>query len=126
MPFAILVFLALMVLAARPVLAAPVPDSFADLAERVAPAGVNIPTTQDIQSKGGVFPDLPPCSPFEEFFNDCMERRGDNGEGQDQEREAQSLGSGFIIDKSGIVVTNNHVIDDADEIVVKLSNGEEY
>jgi serine protease Do len=126
MPFAILVFLALMVLAARPVLAAPVPDSFADLAERVAPAVVNIATTQTIHTKGGVFPDLPPGSPFEEFFKDFMERRGDNGEGQDQEREAQSLGSGFIIDKSGIVVTNNHVIDDADEIVVKLSNGEEY
>lgn len=124
LPFATFVFLALMVLAARPVLAAPVPDSFADLAERVAPAVVNIATTQTIHTKGGVFPDLPPGSPFEEFFKDFLERRGDNGE--DQEREAQSLGSGFIIDKSGIVVTNNHVIDDADEIVVKLSNGEEY
>jgi len=124
MSLAILVFLAMIALAARPVLAAPVPDSFADLAEKVAPAVVNIATTQTIHTQRGVFPDLPPGSPFEEFFKDFLERRGDQGE--EQEREATSLGSGFIIDKSGIVVTNNHVIDDAEEIVVKLSNGEEY
>jgi serine protease Do len=122
---AILVFLALMALAARPVLAAPVPESFADLAEKVAPAVVNISTTQTVHSSRGMFPELPPGSPFEEFFKDFLERRG-GGQDEDQERQAQSLGSGFIIDKTGIVVTNNHVVDGADEIVVKLSNGDEY
>ena len=119
---AISVFLAAMAIAAAPVFAQRAPDSFADLAAKASPAVVNIATTQTIHTRSAM-PDLPPGSPFEEFFKDFLDRRGGD---QDEERQATSLGSGFIIDKSGIVVTNNHVIDDADEIVVKLSNGDEY
>ena len=119
---AISVFLAAMAIAAAPVFAQRTPDSFADLAAKASPAVVNIATTQTIHTRSAI-PDLPPGSPFEEFFKDFLDRRGGD---QDEEREATSLGSGFIIDKSGIVVTNNHVIDDADDILVKLANGDEY
>jgi len=93
------------------------PDSFADLAEKTLPAVVNISTTQTIdRSAGPDRPQFPPGSPFEEFFKDFFDRqRPDNGP-----RKATSLGSGFVIDKSGIIVTNNHVIDGADEIVVRF------
>ncbi|MBT3401768.1 MAG: trypsin-like serine protease, partial [Rhodospirillaceae bacterium] len=94
------------------------PESFADLAEQLLPAVVNISTTQVVQAPGvQEMPDLPPGSPFEEWFKEFFEQR----EGQDApSRRAQSLGSGFIIDSSGYVVTNNHVIEGADEIKVIL------
>ncbi len=109
--------LLLVVLAAPAALARPAPDSFADLAERLLPAVVNISTTQTIQGRGGMeVPQLPPGSPFEEFFKEFFDRNQ-----PDQRRhKATSLGSGFIIDARGYVVTNNHVIQDADEITVVL------
>src|ERR1700694_4771602 len=111
------------------------PDGIADIAEKVIDAVVNISTSQTVEAKGGggdrgATPQLPPGSPFEEFFDDFFKNRkgpgggskgGDNGNGPP--RKANSLGSGFIIDTSGVVVTNNHVIADADEINVILNDG---
>jgi serine protease Do len=104
--------------------ARPAPESFADLADRLLPAVVNISSSQTIKTQPGQHPELPqfpPGSPFEEFFKDFMDRQGKGKGGQDQvPRHATSLGSGFIIDPAGFVVTNNHVIEDADEITVIL------
>src|SRR5215475_12865407 len=107
------------------------PDGIADVAEKVIDAVVNISTSQTIEAKagegrGGAMPQLPPGSPFEEFFEDFFKnRRGPNGKGggELQPRKTNSLGSGFIVDPSGIVVTNNHVIADADEINVIMNDG---
>ncbi|MCC7426148.1 MAG: DegQ family serine endoprotease [Alphaproteobacteria bacterium] len=105
------------------------PDSFADLAERLLPAVVNISTSQNVRGRDRQAPDMPqfpPGSPFEEFFRDFFDRNrpGNRAEPQQPQRprRAQSLGSGFVIDASGLVVTNNHVIDGADEINVILSD----
>ena len=89
------------------------PDSFADLAERLSPSVVNISTTTVIEDKSRQMPSFPPGSPFEDFF-----KQFDNPGGK--KRKAQSLGSGFIIDKTGYVITNNHVIENAEKIMVIL------
>src|SRR5258706_47563 len=112
------------------------PDGIADVAEKVIDAVVNISTSQTVEAKGGgegrgAMPQLPPGSPFEEFFDDFFKNRrgpGGNSKGGDrgtdlQPRKTNPLGSGFIVDTSGIVVTNNHVIADADEINVILNDG---
>jgi serine protease Do len=108
------------------------PEGIADVAEKVIDAVVNISTSQTIEAKGGpgegrgATPQLPPGSPFEEFFDDFFKnRRGPGGprSGDTQPHKTNSLGSGFIIDASGIVVTNNHVIADADEINVIMNDG---
>lgn len=101
------------------------PESFADLAERLLPAVVNIATTQTVDaSRMPDMPQFPPGSPFEEFFKDFFERN--QGQRPSRPRSAQSLGSGFIVDPAGIVVTNNHVIADADQIKVRLQDDTEY
>jgi len=108
--------------------ARPAPDSFADLAARLLPAVVNISTTQtlpdksDKNSRGPDVPQFPPGSPFEEFFKDFLDKNRPGGQPQALPRHATSLGSGFIIDPSGLVVTNNHVIADADQITVTLQD----
>ena len=105
------------------------PEGIADIAEKVIDAVVNISTSQTIEAKDRTMPQLPPGSPFEEFFDDFFKnRRGPPGKGGDksgefQPRKTNSLGSGFIVDTAGIVVTNNHVIADADEINVILNDG---
>ena len=104
------------------------PEAIADVAEKVIDAVVNISTSQTIEAKGegrGAIPQLPPGSPFEEFFDDFFKNRrgGKGGERELQPHKTNSLGSGFIIDSSGIVVTNNHVIADSDEINVILNDG---
>ncbi len=113
------------------------PDGIADVAEKVIDAVVNISTSQTIDAKGGggdgrgAMPQLPPGSPFEEFFDDFFKnRRGPGGSskggdrsGDLQPRKTNSLGSGFIVDTAGVVVTNNHVIADADEINVIMNDG---
>ena len=92
------------------------PDSFADLAEKLMPSVVNISTTQTIKTTANPFPfQFPPGSPFEEMFKDFN---------QPTERKATSLGSGFIIDKNGTVITNNHVINNAEDIVVRVGKKE--
>jgi serine protease Do len=100
-----------------------IPGSFADLAEKLLPAVVNVSTTQTVQSRGEPqqeMPQLPPQgSPFEEFFKEFFDK--DRPQQQRRQR-ATSLGSGFIIDKAGYVITNNHVIQDADEITVILQD----
>ena len=96
--------------------AKPIPESFADLAEKLMPSVVNISTTQTVRTTTNQFPfQFPPGSPFGEMFKD-FERP--------TERQASSLGSGFIIDENGTVVTNNHVISGADDILVKVGDKE--
>ncbi len=95
------------------------PISFANLAEEKTPSVVNISTTTIVRDKRGMdMPQFPEGSPFEDFFKEFEER--------DKSRKAQSLGSGFIIDKEGIVVTNNHVIENAEQITVFLSDDQRF
>lgn len=104
--------------------------SLADLAERVMPAVVNISAVTTSDTRGRTLPQLPqlgPDTPFGDLFEEFFNRRGRGGEqGQNQppqQRRSQSAGSGFVIDPSGIVVTNNHVIGDANEITVIFNSG---
>src|SRR5215831_11056376 len=118
---------------AWPVLTTPAaargPDGIADVAEQVIDAVVNVSTKQSVDLRSGAMPQLPPGSPFEEFFEEFFKNRrgqgGQNGQNGDAPtpRRVNSLGSGFIIDASGLVVTNNHVITDADEVSVILNDG---
>jgi serine protease Do len=101
------------------------PDGIADVAEQVIDAVVNISTSQKIDPRAEELPDLPPGSPMEKFFDQFFKNHhGPGGDNSDETpRRINSLGSGFIIDPSGLVVTNNHVIADADEISVILNDG---
>ena len=95
-----------------------VPGSFADLAEKLMPSVVNIASTQTIRTTSNPFPfEFPEGSPFEDMFKEFNQPR---------ERKATGLGSGFIIDEKGIVVTNNHVIQGAEDIVVSVNGSKEY
>ncbi|MGE0668219.1 MAG: Do family serine endopeptidase [Sphingomonadales bacterium] len=120
--FAAAAFIAVASLAA-PAAAKPVPDGFADLAEKVMPSVVNISTTQEVGGtdlsggEDGEQPQLPPGIP--DFFRDFFENR------KIPPQEAHALGSGFILDASGIVITNNHVVENADKVVVILNDGTE-
>ncbi len=94
------------------------PASFADLAEKLMPSVVNISTTTIITTQSNPFPfQFPPGSPFEDMFKEF---------GTPQERKSSALGSGFIIDEKGIVVTNNHVIADAEDIIVRVNGDKEF
>ena len=95
------------------------PSSFADLAEKLMPSVVNISTSQTVVTRSNPFPgfEFPPGSPFEDMFKDF---------GTPQQKKAYALGSGFIIDSSGIIVTNNHVINEAEDILVRFEDGQEY
>ncbi|MDC0938798.1 Do family serine endopeptidase, partial [Candidatus Pelagibacter sp.] len=95
-----------------------VPASFADLAERLMPSVVNISTTQTVVTNTNPLPfTFPPGSPFEDMFREF---------GTPQERKSSALGSGFIIDEKGLVVTNNHVIQGAEDIIVRVNGDQEY
>ncbi len=101
-----------------PALGRAAPDSFADLSAQLLPTVVNISTSQTLKpSQKGVFPDVPPGSPVEDLFKKWF------GPKSNQPRHISSLGSGFVIDPSGLIVTNNHVIEDADQITVTLNDG---
>ncbi len=92
-----------------------IPSSFADLAERLMPSVVNISTTTTITTKSNPLPfEFPPGSPFEDMF------------GSPQQRQTSALGSGFIIDQEGIVITNNHVIQGASDIFVRVNGDKDY
>lgn len=111
-------FLAL-VLMVGAVEARPAPAGFADLAEKLMPAVVNISTSQTVQQRRSRGPGAPPFNDFfEEFFN---QRRG--GPDRPESRKVSSLGSGFVVDPKGIIITNNHVIEEADEITINFSDG---
>ena len=95
-----------------------IPSSFADLAEKLIPSVVNISTTQTVTTSRNPFPfQFPPGSPFEDMFKEF---------GMPETRKASALGSGFIIDSKGIVVTNNHVIKGAEDILVRVNGDKEY
>src|SRR5579862_5337790 len=114
---------AVMLLPVRPA-AARGPENIADVAEQVIDAVVNISTSQKVDPHVAGMPDLPPGSPMEEFFDEFFKNRRGQGDNTERApRRINSLGSGFIIDPSGLVVTNNHVIADADEISVILNDG---
>ncbi len=96
----------------------PIPESFADLAEKLMPSVVNISTSTTVVTKSNPLPfQLPPGSPFGDMFKEF---------GDPQERQSAALGSGFIIDEKGIVITNNHVIQDADDIIVRVNGDQEF
>ncbi len=97
------------------------PESVADIAESLQDAVVNISTTQTLKGAPESAPNGPgpKGSPFEEFFEDFFDDKGGDG----LSRKVSSLGSGFVIDPAGLVVTNNHVIEGADEIIVNLTDG---
>jgi serine protease Do len=100
---------------------------FADLVERVSPAVVNVSSTRDVDGVQGPefpVPEFPPGSPFEEFFRDFFDR--EQRPDRPRRRESFSLGSGFVVDPEGYVVTNNHVIAEADEITVIFADEREY
>ena len=101
------------------------PVSVADLAERLLDSVVNISTTQKIgQTRPNVpIPKVPEGSPFKDFFDELLPDLDKNKKGKKRPRSRSSLGSGFVIDASGIIVTNNHVIADADEITVNFADG---
>jgi len=98
------------------------PEAIADVAEQVIDAVVNISTKQTVDMSRNAVPQLPPGSPFEEFFEEFFKNR-QRKNGVPTPRRINSLGSGFIIDASGLVVTNNHVISGADEVNVILNDG---
>ncbi|HKB95938.1 MAG TPA: DegQ family serine endoprotease [Rhizomicrobium sp.] len=101
-----------------PAWARPAPDSFADLANKLLPMVVNISTSQTLKAPPqNAMPQLPPGSPLEDLFKNFL------GPKPNTPRHVTSLGSGFIIDASGYVVTNNHVIEDSDQITVSLQDG---
>ena len=94
------------------------PSSFADLAEKLMPSVVNIASTQTIKTTSNPFPfEFPEGSPFEDMFKEFN---------RPSERKATGLGSGFIIDEKGIVVTNNHVIQGAEDIIISVNGSKEY
>ena len=110
------IFFSLVILNFSLVQAKSVPSSFADLAEKLMPSVVNISTTQTVKTTGNQFPfQFPPGSPFGEMFKDFERPR---------ERQASSLGSGFIIKSDGTVITNNHVIAGAEDILIKVGDKE--
>jgi serine protease Do len=142
-------------LAPTPAIARGAPESFAPLVEDVIDAVVNISASQTVENRTVPLPQAPPGAPFEDFFNDFFNRRGEGGPGQQgpqgqpnqrrgenqpnrrgeaqpspgpnqgpgQQRRSNSLGSGFVIDASGIVITNNHVIGEANDITVNFNDG---
>ena len=117
-----LLVMALAVMLAQAVTAQSKPASLAPLAEQISPAVVNITTSTVVEGRTGPQGIVPEGSPFEDFFREFQDRNG--GEGR-RPRRSSALGSGFVISEDGYVVTNNHVIEAADEIMIEFFDGDE-
>jgi serine protease Do len=117
-----LMALAILMLQTAGLRASPAPESFADLIEKVGPSVVNITTSSTIAASDGPGPMVPEGSPLEDFFRDFLDRRQ---QPDNRPRRSSALGSGFVISEDGYIVTNNHVIEEADEVVVEFSDGVE-
>ncbi|TDK43240.1 DegQ family serine endoprotease [Antarcticimicrobium luteum] len=116
-----LTVLTMILVLAQVALAQAKPESLAPLAEKISPAVVNITTTTLVEGRTGPQGIVPEGSPFEDFFKEFQDRNKD----QDRPRRSSALGSGFVISEDGYVVTNNHVIDGADQIQIEFFDGEE-
>jgi serine protease Do len=114
---AVLALIPALLFPATPALARGAPDSFADLAAKLLPTVVNISTSQTLKAPAQQIPDLPPGSPLENLFKNFL------GPKPNAPTHVTSLGSGFVIDPAGFIVTNNHVIEDSNQITVQLQDG---
>ena len=117
--------LSLVFVAAQALVAFAKPESLAPLAEQISPSVVNITTSTVVEGRIGPRGLVPKGSPFEDFFKEFQDRRNEDGDGPARPRRSSALGSGFVISEDGYVVTNNHVIEGADEILIEFFSGEE-
>ena len=115
--------LAMALVVAQAAMALAKPESLAPLAEQISPSVVNITTSTVVEGRTGPQGIVPEGSPFEDFFREFRDRN--NGGDGERPRRSSALGSGFVISEDGFVVTNNHVIDGADEITIEFFSGAE-
>ena len=116
-----LCFTAFLLIIFNSINAKPVPNSFSDLVEELSPTVVNITSSSLMPNRKDQIPQLPPGSPFEDFFKDFLDK--DQNGSPRRPRRGTALGSGFIISSDGFVVTNNHVIENADQIEIEFFDG---